>query len=507
MGRITGSDSIDTIDRVGLAKQRGNHMRMFILHNFEPCVDDELKVERGEEVQVLYQENDWLYVIAEDGREGFIPYTYGLPAQRSVDDAVVPTNGENNGSRTGSHVNVSKQRPSSAHVSNSYSSSAKKQDAKPSYQFATIGKAQNILDRSSSKSLPDLNDPSAQKLSNNNHTNHQRYPTDYNRTNGPVTKNNGFKDLTYGMSRDFTNLKATQRPRSLSYETQERKRAQYNRSVGGIHSQPTTPVKTSENVRNMYSFGTDYLSKSQPVSAGNHGYNYTTNAYSSVRLSRRDENEDRDYVDSLRRKDREEAEKRRPLNQSWGPSSGQKLQQLLQNSRSHQYTQHFMQHGNRQNYPSQNLLQIKQTVGPEVNSAQVSSFLTATNRNRTPLSSSSLFREESAKMSAYNAKNSNTADSSGTNKRGTNNVINKPRIEKFNKMTQGEYLVLYDFTAQQENDLTVERGEFVTVLNTEDKDWFWIRRSDHKEGFVPHNYLLNIDGQIQSKYMFNPGLP
>lgn len=30
-------------------------------------------------VNVLYQENDWVYVIAEDQREGFIPHSYCAP--------------------------------------------------------------------------------------------------------------------------------------------------------------------------------------------------------------------------------------------------------------------------------------------------------------------------------------------------------------------------------------------------------------------------------------------
>lgn len=30
-------------------------------------------------MNVLYQENDWVYVIAEDQREGFIPHSYCAP--------------------------------------------------------------------------------------------------------------------------------------------------------------------------------------------------------------------------------------------------------------------------------------------------------------------------------------------------------------------------------------------------------------------------------------------
>ena len=36
----------------------------------------------------------------------------------------------------------------------------------------------------------------------------------------------------------------------------------------------------------------------------------------------------------------------------------------------------------------------------------------------------------------------------------------------------GRYVVLYSYSAQDENDLSVERGQCVTVLNSEDPDWF-----------------------------------
>lgn len=49
---------------------------MVVLHDFTPCVDDELEVKQGQMVNVLYQENDWVYVIAESGQEGFIPHSY-----------------------------------------------------------------------------------------------------------------------------------------------------------------------------------------------------------------------------------------------------------------------------------------------------------------------------------------------------------------------------------------------------------------------------------------------
>ena len=46
---------------------------------------------------------------------------------------------------------------------------------------------------------------------------------------------------------------------------------------------------------------------------------------------------------------------------------------------------------------------------------------------------------------------------------------------------------------RDENDVSVERGEFVTVLNKEDHEWFWIERSDGQEGFVPSAFVYPAD--------------
>lgn len=50
--------------------------------------------------------------------------------------------------------------------------------------------------------------------------------------------------------------------------------------------------------------------------------------------------------------------------------------------------------------------------------------------------------------------------------------------------------MLYTFVARDENDVSVERGEFVTVLNRDDPDWFWVlRHIDGSEGFVPSGFV------------------
>lgn len=81
MGRITGSASIETLVRVGIEKENGLQpdSKMVVLHDFNPCVDDELEVKRGQIINILYQENDWVYVISENSCEGFIPHSYCAP--------------------------------------------------------------------------------------------------------------------------------------------------------------------------------------------------------------------------------------------------------------------------------------------------------------------------------------------------------------------------------------------------------------------------------------------
>lgn len=63
--------------------------KMVVVRDFVPCVDDELEVKRGQQVKALYQENEWRYVVAEDGKEGFIPYTYCIPITEQTGKAVL----------------------------------------------------------------------------------------------------------------------------------------------------------------------------------------------------------------------------------------------------------------------------------------------------------------------------------------------------------------------------------------------------------------------------------
>lgn len=65
----------------------------------------------------------------------------------------------------------------------------------------------------------------------------------------------------------------------------------------------------------------------------------------------------------------------------------------------------------------------------------------------------------------------------------------KAQVTHFRKFDNEAVVVLFDFRAADENDLEVGRGEVVTVLNRDDEDWWWVMRSDGKEGFIPSAYV------------------
>jgi hypothetical protein len=73
-------------------------------------------------------------------------------------------------------------------------------------------------------------------------------------------------------------------------------------------------------------------------------------------------------------------------------------------------------------------------------------------------------------------------------------------IETFEKRPLGNYLVMFQFDASQENDLSVCPGEFVTALNKDDPDWYWVKTRDDDEGFVPSAYLCDVKGPDLQQY-------
>lgn len=86
VGRLTGSDSLDTLVHVEAVKDSDSPKPlMVIVQDFTPCVKDELAVTRGQMVRFLFQENNWMYVERVDRQaKGFVPYTYCLPLRKEL---------------------------------------------------------------------------------------------------------------------------------------------------------------------------------------------------------------------------------------------------------------------------------------------------------------------------------------------------------------------------------------------------------------------------------------
>ena len=78
MGRITGSDSIETLVKLELGKQNANNpeTRRIILQSFTGCAPEEISVKQGQKVHILFREGDWAYVLTHDKKQGYVPFTF-----------------------------------------------------------------------------------------------------------------------------------------------------------------------------------------------------------------------------------------------------------------------------------------------------------------------------------------------------------------------------------------------------------------------------------------------
>ncbi|EDO38580.1 predicted protein [Nematostella vectensis] len=64
-----------------------------------------------------------------------------------------------------------------------------------------------------------------------------------------------------------------------------------------------------------------------------------------------------------------------------------------------------------------------------------------------------------------------------------------PTPTLFQKLPHFKAMVLYDFEACAEDDVSVTKGDVVNVLNRDDDDWWWVTTPRGGEGFVPCSYL------------------
>lgn len=67
-------------------------------------------------------------------------------------------------------------------------------------------------------------------------------------------------------------------------------------------------------------------------------------------------------------------------------------------------------------------------------------------------------------------------------------------MSKFRKYLWGVFVVAGDFEGVDENEVSVKEGEHVLVFNRDDQDWFWVvkHKTDNSEGFVPSCFLKEL---------------
>ena len=71
----------------------------------------------------------------------------------------------------------------------------------------------------------------------------------------------------------------------------------------------------------------------------------------------------------------------------------------------------------------------------------------------------------------------------------SDNHVTKSQSNAPAKSNKGSCMVLYDFNSLSERDLSVTAGDFVTILNTDDPNRYWVVNSLQKEGFIPASYV------------------
>lgn len=133
----------DFLVRVGIEKEHGlsPDSKMIVLHgeseekvkkfevlsypqlfyslDFTPCVDDELEVKRGQIVNILYRENDWVYIIGQDTRqEGFIPHSYCAQYNTHLADLAIKKKLPRNGTVPGVDNQISDYNDMETHQVN-----------------------------------------------------------------------------------------------------------------------------------------------------------------------------------------------------------------------------------------------------------------------------------------------------------------------------------------------------------------------------------------------------
>lgn len=81
-----------------------------------------------------------------------------------------------------------------------------------------------------------------------------------------------------------------------------------------------------------------------------------------------------------------------------------------------------------------------------------------------------------------------TSNSSNNNNNRLNRTHERPNSEGFT-------LVVSNFQAETDYDISIQQGELVKVLNIDNDNWAWVSKDDNKEGFVPLTSLSIDEGK------------
>ena len=97
----------------------------------------------------------------------------------------------------------------------------------------------------------------------------------------------------------------------------------------------------------------------------------------------------------------------------------------------------------------------------------------------------------------------NTSGTSGgtnsTNTTNTTNTTNSTNLTNSSHKADEYYLAKYTFEARSEIEISVKRGERVTMLAPRDADgnseWWFMMNEANEQGYMPANYLQLTNNQ------------
>ena len=58
----------------------------------------------------------------------------------------------------------------------------------------------------------------------------------------------------------------------------------------------------------------------------------------------------------------------------------------------------------------------------------------------------------------------------------------------------------YDYSARTDGDLSIQRGDLLYIMNSDDEDW-WLARAKHsgQEGYIPSNYVAECKCELDTE--------